>query len=92
MIPCINQATVLPTDTIRFLEIARSNGFSHVELDISKVEECVAKSGRAALKKYLVDSGIVVVSLNAIENYPIMTNDEMTKSLRRCKEIIELSS
>ena len=92
MIPCINQATVLTTDTKKFLERAKSHNFTHVELDISKVEECIAKDGEAALKNSLIDNATIVVSLNAIENYPILTEDEMAKSLHRCTEIIELSN
>jgi 2-keto-myo-inositol isomerase len=92
MIPCINQATVLTTNTKKFLELSRSHNFTHVELDIGKVEEYIAKDGKAALKNSLVDNKITLVSLNAIENYPILTEDEMKKSLRRCREIIELSN
>jgi 2-keto-myo-inositol isomerase len=82
----------LTTDTLGFANAAQKHGFTHVELDIGKVEECIAKHGRAALKKHLVESGITVVSLNAIENYPILGHDEMIRSLRRCEEIIQLSS
>jgi len=91
MIPCINQATVLTTDTIKFLEAAKSNNFTHVELDIGKVEETITKDSKTALRRYLTDNAIKIVSLNAIENYPILTEGEMTKSLRRCNEVIELS-
>jgi len=92
MIPCINQATVLTSDTKRFLEEAKSHSFTHVELDITKVEQSIAKDGRTPLQKCLSDNAIKVVSLNAIENYPIITKDEMAKSLIRCTEIIELSN
>jgi 2-keto-myo-inositol isomerase len=44
------------------------------------------------LQKCLIDNAIKVVSLNAIENYPILTKDEMAKSLLRCTEVIELSN
>ena len=90
MIPCINQATVLTTDTRRFLEESKSHNFTHVELDITKVEQSIAKDGKAPLQKCLNNNAIKVVSLNAIENYPILTKDEMVKSLLRCTEIIEL--
>ena len=92
MIPCINQATVLTTDTRRFLEEAKSHNFTHVELDITKVEQSIAKDGKAPLQKCLNNNAIKVLSLNAIENYPILTKDEMAKSLLRCTEIIELSN
>jgi len=88
---CINQATLLTTETKKFLHEAKSL-FTHVELDISKVEETIARDGRAALKRSLIDNGLTVVSLNAIENYPIFTESEMIKSLRRCTEVIELSN
>jgi 2-keto-myo-inositol isomerase len=90
MIPCINQATVLPTDTIRFVELARKSSFTAIELDIGKVEECVGKVGLTLLQRTLRDSGLQIVSLNAIENYPIMTQDEMSRSLRRCEEVLSL--
>ena len=92
MIPCINQATVLTTDTIKFLEAAKSNNFTQVELDIGKVEETITKDSKTALRKCLSDNAITIVSLNAIENYPILTDGEMAKSLTRCKEVIELSN
>lgn len=92
MIPCINQATVLTTDTTKFLQAAKEHGFTHVELDIGKVEDHIAKYGKAALTRSLIDNAITVVSLNAIENYPILTEKEMIKSLHRCAEVIELSN
>lgn len=82
----------MTTDTLSFVKAAKKHGFTHVELDIGKVEECVAKDGKAALKRHLIESGITVVSLNAIENYPILGHDEMIRSLRRCEEIIKLSA
>ena len=39
MIPCINQATVLPTDTLEFIVQARKAGFKLVEFDITKLED-----------------------------------------------------
>lgn len=92
MIPCVNEATLLTTDIKTFIDEARSHNFTHVELDIGKVEESIAKDGRAALKKSLMDNAITVVSLNAIENYPIFTKSEMISSLGRCTEVIELSN
>jgi len=91
VIPCINQATVLTTETKKFLDEAKAH-FTHVELDIIKVEESIAKEGITALKKSLTDNALTVVSLNAVENYPILTEREMTKSLGRCTEVIELSN
>jgi 2-keto-myo-inositol isomerase len=92
MIRCINQATILPTDTLKFFELARKHSFPAVELDIGKVEECVGRVGLPSLQKTIRESGLQVVSLNAIENYPILTRDDMVRSLRRCEEVINLSS
>jgi 2-keto-myo-inositol isomerase len=91
VIPCINQATILTTDTAKFLQVAKKHGFTHVELDISKVEEFTNKNGPAALTKILRGNKITVVSLNAIENCPILSEAEMSKSLRRSEQLIELS-
>ena len=90
MFPCINQATVLTTDTLKFLEVANRHSFSYVEFDIAKVEECIAKNGSSALKQSLKENGINVVSLNAIENYPILSNEELKGSVQKCKRIFEL--
>ncbi len=92
MLPCINQATVLTTDTLKFLELTRKHSFANVELDVGKVEECIKKDGSPALKKALKENGITVVSLNAIENYPIMTAEELSKSLERCERFLQLCS
>jgi 2-keto-myo-inositol isomerase len=90
LIPCINQATVLTADTIMFLTAARKHGFTNVELDIGKVEECIKKDGLASLKRALNDNELGVRSLNAIENYPILRDDQMTKSLEHCRAVINL--
>ncbi len=92
MLPCINQATVLTTDTLKFLELARKHSLANVELDVGKVEECIKKDGSPALKKTLKENGINVVSLNAIENYPIMTAEDMSKSLERCERFLQVCS
>ncbi len=91
MIPCINQATVLPSDTLEFITKAKEAGFSFAELDIGKVEEAVQKNGLAKLKETIKGEQMKIVSLNAIENYPILTEDDMAKSLARCERIFELS-
>ena len=91
MFPCINQATVMPADTIRFLELARKHSFATVELDIAKVEECIRRVGLDSLLEKIHESNLRIVSLNAIENYPIMTQEEMKGSLQRCEEIIHLA-
>jgi 2-keto-myo-inositol isomerase len=91
MIPCINQATVLPSDTLQFIADSHNAGFSSVELDIGKVEEAVKKHGLPKLKEAVQSSQMKIVSLNAIENYPILTEEDMTKSLARCERILELS-
>ena len=91
MIPCINQATVMPTDTLEFIIQAREAGFRLIEFDITKLEEAVQKYGLAKIKETINSRGLKVVSLNAIENYPILTHDEMQSSLSRCERIFELS-
>ncbi|MGO9643296.1 MAG: sugar phosphate isomerase/epimerase family protein [Candidatus Bathyarchaeia archaeon] len=90
MFPCINQATVLTTDTLKFLQAAKRHSFSYVEFDIAKVEECIAKNGIRPLKQILKENGIDVVSLNAIENYPIRSNEDLEGSVQKCKRIFEL--
>ena len=90
MIPCINQATVLTTDTLKFVEAASKHSFSNLEFDIAKVEECIAKNGTGHLKQILTEKGINVVSLNAIENYPILSNEDLSGSVQKCKRIFEL--
>ena len=82
----------MTTDTLRFLELAAKNSFRHVELDISKVEECVQRDGMPALRSKLIENHLKVVSLNAIENYPILTDEQMAKSIERCKSIFSLSN
>jgi 2-keto-myo-inositol isomerase len=91
MIPCVNQATVLTSETPRFLEAARKSSFTHVELDIQKIEEQIQKNGLPSLKRNLADNRIEIVSLNAIENLPISTQDEMEKSVATCDGIIDMA-
>jgi 2-keto-myo-inositol isomerase len=91
MIPCINQATVLPADTLEFVEEAKKAGFDLVEFDIVKLEEAVQKYGFSKLKEFVDGRQIRAVSLNAIENFPILTENEMTSSLARCEGIFKLS-
>jgi 2-keto-myo-inositol isomerase len=80
----------MTTDTIRFIESARVHNFSDIELDIDKAEACIKKDGLSTLRAALRDSSVDVVSLNAIDNYPIMTENEMTSSLKRATEVIQL--
>ncbi len=91
MIPCINQATVLPADTLEFIDEAKKAGFSLLEFDIAKLEETLQKHGLSKLKEVLDRNKIQVVSLNAIENFPILTESEMASSLVRCEKIFRLS-
>ncbi len=91
MIPCINQATVLPSDTLEFIANAKKAGFSLAELDIGKVEEAVQKNGLIKLQETIKARQMKILSLNAIENYPILTEDDVAKSLARCKRIFQLS-
>ena len=91
MIPCINQATVLPTDTLEFIVKAREAGFRLIEFDITRLEDGVQKHGMGRIKDLIKSTGVKVVSLNAIENFPILTADEMKSSIDRCERIFELS-
>jgi len=90
MIPCINQATVMTTDTLEFLQTAKKHSFSHVEFDIAKVEDCIARNGTSPLKQILKENDISVVSLNAIENYPVLSADDLDKSIEKCRRVFEL--
>jgi 2-keto-myo-inositol isomerase len=90
MIPCINQATLITTGTLKFIETARKLDFPCIELDIDRTEACIKKDGLSSLKATLQDSGLNVISLNAIDNYPILTEDEMSKSLARALEVAKL--
>ena len=90
MIKCINQATVMKADTIDFIESAGKNGLSRIELDIDRLEAAIKKDGLLRIRTALENFGVNVLSLNAIDNYPIMSEDEMTASLRRAGEVIEL--
>jgi 2-keto-myo-inositol isomerase len=91
MIPCINQATVLPLDTLEFIIEAREAGFRLVELDIMKLEEAIQRHGLSTVKDTVSSAEVRVVSLNAIENYPILTPNDMEETLDRCERIFKLS-
>ena len=91
MIPCINQATVLPADTLEFVEEAKRAGFNLIEFDIAKLEEVAEKHGFPELKEIIDRNQVEVVSLNAIENFPILTESEMASSLVRCERVFKLS-
>jgi 2-keto-myo-inositol isomerase len=80
----------MKADTIKFIESAGKNGFSQIELDIDRLEAAIKKDGLAKIRATLENTGVQVLSLNAIDNYPIMTEDEMAASLRRAGEVIEL--
>jgi 2-keto-myo-inositol isomerase len=90
MTPCINQATVMKADTVRFIESAGRNGFSQVELDIDRLEAGIKKDEAATIRAALLDAGVKVVSLNAIDNYPIITESEMSSSIKRSEQVLEL--
>jgi len=91
MIACINQATVLPADTLEFLAEARAAGFELIELDITKLEEAVQRHGLPKIREVAKSLGLQIISLNAIENYPILTRNDSTLSLSRCERIFQLS-
>jgi len=90
MIPCINQATVMKADTIRFIESAGRNSFPQIELDIDRLEASIKKDGLPKVRAALKETGVKVLSLNAIDNYPIMTEVEMSTSLKRSDQVLEL--
>jgi 2-keto-myo-inositol isomerase len=91
MMPCINQATVLPTDTLEFIVKAKEVGFRLVELDIAKLEDAVQRYGLPKLKETIKGREMKIISLNAIENYPILARNDMMESLARCERIFKLS-
>ncbi len=80
----------MTTDTIRFIESARKHDFADIELDIDKTEATIKKEGLPRLRATLQDNDINVVSLNAIDNYPIMAEGEMEESLKRAETVIAL--
>jgi 2-keto-myo-inositol isomerase len=80
----------MTTDTIKFIESARKHDFSDIELDIDKTEASIKKDGLSRLRAVIRDNDVNVVSLNAIDNYPIMTEDETTVSLKRAQTVIAL--
>jgi sugar phosphate isomerase/epimerase len=80
----------MTTDTLRFIEAAGKHDFSFIELNIDRTEASIKKHGLAKLQATLHDSGVKVLSLNAIDNYPIMTEGEMSASLSRASAVIQL--
>jgi 2-keto-myo-inositol isomerase len=92
MIRCINQATVMKADTLRFIQSAGNHGFSLIELDIDRLVEAINKDGISKVRAGLRDAGVQVVSLNAIDNYPILGESEMTASLARAEQVVALGN
>jgi 2-keto-myo-inositol isomerase len=80
----------MKADTIRFIESAGRNGFSQIELDIDRLEAAIKKDDLSKIRAVIKDSNIEVVSLNAIDNYPIMSEDEMAGSLKRSQAVLDL--
>lgn len=90
MTPCINQATVMKADTIRFIESAGKNGFREIEFDIDRLEAGIKDHGLSKIRAAMHDGSLEVVSLNAIDNYPIKTDEEMASSLARTQRVLDL--
>ena len=82
---------MLPTDTLEFIIRAREAGFRLIEFDITRLEDAIKKYGLPKIKDTIGSAGVKIVSLNAIENYPILSSDEMKRSLDRCERIFRLS-
>lgn len=80
----------MTTETIKFIEIAHKHSFSNIELDITKIEEAIEIHGLGRLEEVLKDNCLSLVSLNAIENYPILTAEELEKSLSKCEQVFRI--
>jgi 2-keto-myo-inositol isomerase len=91
MIPCINQATVMKADTLQFIESAGRNGFPQVEFDIDRLEAGIKQDSLATIRAGIEEAGLEVVSLNAIDNYPILSDDDMSSSLARTAKVLDLA-
>jgi sugar phosphate isomerase/epimerase len=87
---CINQATVLSSDIITFIKASYEAKFNYIELDISKVLDFLQKHNLKLLKREILNHGLEVVSLNAIENIPIYTEAEFNAALEYVRKIIAL--
>jgi 2-keto-myo-inositol isomerase len=87
---CINQATVLSSDIITFIKASYEAKFNYIELDISKVLDFLQKHNLKLLKQEILNHGLEVVSLNAIENIPIYTEAEFNAALEYVRKIIAL--
>jgi 2-keto-myo-inositol isomerase len=91
MIPCINQATVMKADTLQFIESAGRNGFPQVEFDIDRLEAGIKQDSLATIRAGIEEAGLEVVSLNARDNYPILSDDDMSSSLARTAKVLDLA-
>lgn len=87
---CINQATLLSSDTITFIKASHEAGFKYIELDITKILNFLQKNDLKLLKKEILNNNLEIVSLNAIENVPILTEIELNNTIEYVRKIVTL--
>jgi len=86
----INHATVLPLDIFTFTLLSAEIGFEGVEYRIPKIIE-VAKAGSFDdLKRLVKRCSINVISLNTIENFSLITEEEFKKLQKETEYILSL--
>jgi len=87
---CLNQATLLSTDMSIFLKASYEAGFRCVELDLSRLFESLARANINRLVQLISEMELEIVSLNAIENIPLLTGSELEDAIKFVKSIISL--
>ncbi|MEM3771370.1 MAG: sugar phosphate isomerase/epimerase family protein [Candidatus Micrarchaeia archaeon] len=73
-----------------FLKASYEAGFRHVELDLSKLFEYLTKDNVTKLVRTISEMELEIVSLNAIENIPLYTENELKVAIKFVKSIISL--
>ncbi len=87
---CLNQSTIMQCDTAEFIKVSARAGFRWVELRIPKVEEYLIAHPAGELKALLRSTGTRVATLNALEFFSLVPEENYQFMLKKAEEAAAL--
>jgi len=87
---CLNQATIMQCDTEEFIKVSARAGFRWLELRVPKVEEFLIQRPARDLKDLMQTAGIKVATLNALEFFSLVPEENYEFMKKKAEEYATL--
>ncbi len=87
---CLNQATIMQCDTETFLKASYEAGFRCVELRSQKLDDYLVHRSHSHLKRLVRDLGMRIATLNGLEFFSLVPEDNYPLMLKRAEYQLHL--